>query len=176
VQAQRLGKRIAHETFDAVWSSDLSRARRTAEIAFPNRNVTADPRLREIALGVFEGVARDDLMRHPPPGYAEWKRDPFRNPPPGGETGIAMRARLLDWLGGLPASGRVAAVVHAGVVRMFLYDALDDPGNGAWPFELAPTGITRLLIPPDGDAGERVMRKIRSVNDAAHLEDPVASK
>lgn len=170
-QAQKLAQRLRTRSFDSVWSSDLSRARRTAEIAFPGREVTIDARLREISAGVFEGHRFAELDTDPPPGFAEWRTDPFTNRPPGGETGIEMRERLMSWMRDLPPAGSAAAVVHAGVVRMLLFDVLGDPAQGAWPFEFAPTAITRLVLPSDGG-----MRRIRTVNDAAHLEETSAGK
>src|SRR5690242_5415348 len=59
-QAKRIAARLseANPRVDAVWSSDLSRARHTAEaIAAPlNLPVRTSARLREIMLGEWEGL------------------------------------------------------------------------------------------------------------------------
>lgn len=58
-QAKELGERYKEGTFDAVYSSDLQRAYKTAEIAFTNKNIPIikDKRLRECDYG--------DLTQHP---------------------------------------------------------------------------------------------------------------
>lgn len=55
-QARELGERYRDLTFDAVYTSDALRARRTAEVAFGSRvDVTADQRLRECDYGTMTG-------------------------------------------------------------------------------------------------------------------------
>ncbi len=57
-QAKKLGENLKGEKIDAIISSDLKRARKTAEIVAEMLgvvNVTTDARLRERFLGKFEG-------------------------------------------------------------------------------------------------------------------------
>ena len=63
-QAELLGERLKKESIDAVWSSDLIRARETADII--NEKIRA-PRfiregLREISFGDLEGLSDDVIM------------------------------------------------------------------------------------------------------------------
>ena len=57
-QAEALGRRLAAEKLDAVISSDLSRARATAEaiVRYSRLPITIDQDLREISLGEWEGI------------------------------------------------------------------------------------------------------------------------
>lgn len=48
---------------DLIFCSDLKRAAETAEILFPNLNITYLPQLRERYYGVFEGKSIDHLRR-----------------------------------------------------------------------------------------------------------------
>src|ERR1051326_3352209 len=56
-QAHGVARRLAKERVDAVWSSDLSRARMTAEIIAEHHRlpVATTPALREQRLGDWEG-------------------------------------------------------------------------------------------------------------------------
>ncbi len=58
-QAAAVGKRFRSERFDAIYSSDLIRAFRTASpvVANPEVDIIRDPRLRERHLGVLQGLA-----------------------------------------------------------------------------------------------------------------------
>ena len=94
-QARALAERLRGEGIVAVGSSDLSRARATAEIvaAALGLSVTyVDPALRERAYGVFEGLTLAECEERFP---AEWAR--FADPggaPAGGETLDALAARM----------------------------------------------------------------------------------
>lgn len=74
-QARQLAQELVQTRFDAIYSSDLVRARHTAAIiaAEQGLNVITDPRLREINQGVWEGKTieyvrvtyRPDFSRNP---------------------------------------------------------------------------------------------------------------
>lgn len=50
-------------SFDAVYASDLARARATAELALPGHALRTDPRIRELDYGAFEGHRWSDMGR-----------------------------------------------------------------------------------------------------------------
>ena len=86
-EARRLGRLLQGVHFEAVYSSDMQRARRTAELAgFPDLIVT--PLLREYDYGEYEGVTTDEIRRTRP----DWEL--FRDGCPGGESPeqVATRA------------------------------------------------------------------------------------
>ncbi len=61
-QARLVAQRLAGETIDLAYSSDLSRAKETAEIILDGREVPfhTTPRLRERYYGVFEGLPAEE--------------------------------------------------------------------------------------------------------------------
>jgi broad specificity phosphatase PhoE len=63
-QAQTLADRLAGESIDAVYASDLSRARETAEIVGEKLGLTVavDPDLREKNWGNWEGLTSDERL------------------------------------------------------------------------------------------------------------------
>ena len=62
-QAQFLAQELTDVDLDAIYSSDLSRARATAAAvaATHGLEVTLDPRLRERSFGSWEGLTREDV-------------------------------------------------------------------------------------------------------------------
>lgn len=134
-QARALRERLSAEGIrpDAVWTSDLRRARRTAEIAFPGVSPRPDPRLRELGFGVFEGRSRDELLASHASAYRGWLRDPERRPPPGGEALEDLRARVHEWVAELSPPGTVAAVAHGGSIAVAVARILGLPSR--WEIE-----------------------------------------
>jgi broad specificity phosphatase PhoE len=102
---------------DAVVSSDLQRARHTAEIiadAIGVGPVEIDARLRERDAGEWTGLTRAEIERDWPGALAEGHR------PPGFELDDDVIVRVLDAVHDLAArydGGDVLAVAHGGVIR-----------------------------------------------------------
>lgn len=168
-QAQLLGERLKGLGFDAVWSSDLKRARETAEIAFPGRVISVDERLREMHAGEHEGIVIAELSAEAAAVRAALTGGDSAAAPPGGESYRDVIGRVRAWLRELPASGRVAAVVHGGVIQAAVRLVLGQEAgwrNGPG-LSTANTGITELRV---GPAGYTLVR----LNDHAHLESPGA--
>jgi probable phosphoglycerate mutase len=112
-QARRLGRRLAGEGLDSVWSSDLRRAADTATIAAGGARV--DPRLRELDFGSLEGRIWESCPAAVRRGLMAF--DGFRAP--GGESVEDLRRRVLDFVAGLP-EGSHLLVTHGGVIRTLL--------------------------------------------------------
>lgn len=74
-----------------VVSSPSSRAVQSATYIGSRLRVEVDQRLAELDFGEWSGAAV--AMLEGDLGYQEWKRDPWRNAPPGGETLVVVRSR-----------------------------------------------------------------------------------
>jgi probable phosphoglycerate mutase len=115
-QARAAAAALLGVELDAVRSSDLARAARTAAIlAGPDGSVRLEPRLRERDVGAWAGLTRDELdASHP-----GWVTDGWR--PVGWEDDRAVAARAFPALEGLAAAlgaGAAAlAVSHGGLIR-----------------------------------------------------------
>jgi broad specificity phosphatase PhoE len=81
----------------AIYSSDLLRARQTAElIAKPlGLTVTLEPRLREVNLGEWEGMLGSDIESRYPLEIEERKRDPLHAHAPNGESPLEVAKRVI---------------------------------------------------------------------------------
>ena len=114
---QQAADAAAHvDAVDAVWSSDLARAQRTAEIIAHERGVDVriDARLRERDAGEWQGYTRAEIEERWPGALESGRR------PAGYETDDKLLARVLvaiDDIGDAHDRGTVLVVVHGGVVR-----------------------------------------------------------
>ncbi len=123
-QAAEAAETIAGHGIRSLWSSDLSRARETAEIigARIGLRPALDWRLREGNRGRWEGHLFAEIEGEEPELYAAWMRagEAFRFP--GGESLKDQQDRVLASLrdihrvGPLPA----LAVCHGGSIRAML--------------------------------------------------------
>jgi broad specificity phosphatase PhoE len=73
-QARELAERLATTDVDAVYSSDLERARETAAIvAEPHRLTVQElPALREVDVGSWSGMTRAEAEKRFPDAYRRW--------------------------------------------------------------------------------------------------------
>lgn len=96
-QAAEMRPQIHALNPDAFYSSDLIRARETAEIlAAPLRlTVRVDPRLREVHLGEWEGLLFDEIQARYSNLLKLRREDPAKVSAPGGETVAQVRDRVL---------------------------------------------------------------------------------
>ncbi|HET9027170.1 MAG TPA: histidine phosphatase family protein [Trueperaceae bacterium] len=169
-QASALAGRVAGITFDAVYASDLQRARRTAEIAFPDQRLLLEPSLREMSLGDFEGRVVTELQGPELELWSRMKAGDSLARPANGESYADVMARVGAWLDALPASGRYACVTHGGVVASFLWlvqDRLKPAFTEPWP-NIANVSVTVLRF-----AGETASLVL--LNDHAHLDQLTAA-
>lgn len=119
-QAQALADRLAHIELDAVYSSDLQRARDTAAVVAESQGLELQQlsELREVDVGSWSGLTRAEAEERFPEGFARW-RDGY----PGwkdGETYEAMTDRVLRAVDAIAVEhegNRVLVVSHGGPIR-----------------------------------------------------------
>jgi probable phosphoglycerate mutase len=144
---------------DAVWCSDLIRARQTAELCAPAGLVAhADPLLRERDVGEWTGLTRDAIEDRYPGWLASGRR------PDGWEDDGAFARRAWQALRGVVAAlepGAQAVVVsHGGLIRA-VEAGLGAPNRpvpnlgGVWLHHATGTfdlGEQAVLVDRDGHA------------------------
>ncbi len=128
-QAERLARRLSAVRFDRVITSPLFRARETAEILAHGTPIEADPRLREMDYGAWEGRTYAEIDETDGDYRREWVLAPDRLACPGGESGNDVAARA----------------------RAFLEDLIDE--HGRWharaTFRAATSGARASASPPE---------------------------
>jgi broad specificity phosphatase PhoE len=125
-QAHELASRVAAlpDPISALWSSDLSRARETAEIVGAQIGLEPrlDPRLREANRGRWESYTFDEIKRSEPDEFAAWMRGGASWRFPGGESLQEQQDRVLAALRDIEAADELPAlaVCHGGSIRVVL--------------------------------------------------------
>lgn len=131
-QARELAGRLRGAGLSIVASSDLLRARTTAEIVAAELGLAlrpADHRLREQGFGDFEGLTAQECAARYPAAWVRYAAD-SRATPPGGESAGEVLARVVPALREVAALGSAALVVmHGRALRTFVRDVLGaEPG------------------------------------------------
>ena len=105
---------------------------------------TVDPMLRECDYGRWTGRSLDEVQAEEPEAVAEWLRDPGAAPH-GGETVLALLARVAGWLEAqMAAAAKIVAVTHASVIRAAIVHAIEAGPRTFWRLDIAPLSLVRL--------------------------------
>ncbi|MBV8480005.1 MAG: histidine phosphatase family protein [Actinobacteria bacterium] len=121
-QADALAEQLAAETIDAIYSSDLSRARDTA-LAVASRlklPVVVDHDLREVDVGAIEGLTAEEAR-----AFEGWQGEPI-------DQHAERVLRAVHRIADAHPGGRVLVVTHGGSMRR-VHEHLGLDADG--PFE-----------------------------------------
>jgi broad specificity phosphatase PhoE len=171
-QAIELGQRFSNIKLDAIVTSPLQRARRTAEAI---GNVTGHtpivvPGLSEMDFGDAEGLSFQQVVEQ----FPELRDDltsignldlTF----PGGESRRGFAERILATFLGIIEryeGQRVAAVAHGGVIGTLYAQLHHDPDPEMARYAVANCSIGHLVITPDHT-------RIELWNDVTHLTEVI---
>jgi 2,3-bisphosphoglycerate-dependent phosphoglycerate mutase len=171
-QAARLAEALADERLDAVYSSDLGRARETALAlaAATGLALCSDARLRERGFGVFEGLTFPEIELRFAPLARRWRARDIDFGPEGGETLAAFVARAVEAVAAIAARHRgqhIAVVTHGGVLDALYRAAARIPIDAPRTWKIGNARINRLL---HGEQGFMLV----GWNDHRHLEADAA--
>ena len=153
MQAQALAAYLRDEHFDRAFSSDLSRARVTAELVCGERigPITVMAELREMHFGLWEGLTWDQIVARWPELDKAGEKVPMHYTAEGGESWDALCARietaLRDITAKLAETDRALIVCHAGVlhgiVRVLREHAAPHADHSESVVRFSPCGILR---------------------------------
>jgi probable phosphoglycerate mutase len=157
----------------AIVSSDLARARETAEVlgAALGMAPTLDPDLREVFLGAWQGLPSAEIARRFPGEWSAWRsgQDIRRG---GGETYAELGdrvSRAMDRAAAVHPGSTVIVVSHGAALKSFVARVLGLGSLGMRAFRVqANTGVS--VVERD-EEGQRIL----VWNDEAHLHDALLS-
>jgi len=168
-QAKGLERALASESIQAIYASDLSRARDTARsIAHTTgQAVQTHEGLRERGFGVFQGKTFAEIETIWPEQAQRWrKRDPLWAPQ-GGESLVDVRERITRTASELAArhlGEQIVLVAHGGVMDVLYRAATGQEIQAPRSWALGNTAINRLLWTPEG-------MTLVGWSDTRHLDD-----
>jgi alpha-ribazole phosphatase len=166
-QASAVGRYLAQEQLDVILSSDLQRALITAsEIARHHHlSVLAEPDLREICMGEWEGLSAQEVQERNPAEWTYVRNDPINHAPTGGESFAQVKRRAARTLRRCLENYRGKTVLwstHGGFIEAALCHALKLDLTYRRCFHHNNTAVTELDFTQELPIIERM-------NDTGHL-------
>ena len=154
-QARQLGDALAGEAISAIYTSDLLRARRTAQAVADATGAALvdEPGLRERAFGSFQGRTFAEIEAEHPEQARRWRQRDPDYAPDGGESLRVLRERVVDTTHRLAArhpGELVLLVTHGGVLDVLYRAATRQDIQAPRTWQLANAAINRLLWTPQG--------------------------
>jgi probable phosphoglycerate mutase len=160
-QARSLGELLRGRDITRIHTSDLLRARETAETAagvLGVSDIVVDRALRERSFGIFEGLTRRECEERHPDHWANYRADSTRVPP-GAESQQTLADRMHEAVGRAVASRHerdaspVLVVSHGGSIRALVARAtgtMPPPLENVAVFRAVATelGLTEIVLLP----------------------------
>lgn len=164
-QARALRDRLQGTEYDFVVSSDLVRTLQTAELA--GLEPESDPGWREMDIGAWEGLTRDEVMDRFP-GQLEQIALGDRDVAMGGgeswnEFSVRIDAAIEALRSRVPPGSRVLVIAHGGVIHSALATRLGFRGARPWPIaRILNAAVTELIVDDDWS-------HLQMLNDVRHV-------
>lgn len=117
-QSRAVARRLAGEPITRLYTSDLRRARRLADLIAERARIEpiVEPALAERDFGSWEGRSWEAIYAESGSAMEGLIHDPAGFRPPGGETTAELAARVFAWYRRLPTGGIIVAATHGGPV------------------------------------------------------------
>ena len=167
-QAEAIADILKGEAYDVIYSSDLERAKHTAEIIARklNMRVSTEKDLREINLGVMQGLKKDEFIIKYPEVISNYHADP-EYVIPGGESKLQLYNRVTGILAKIIRKHKyhnILLVAHGGVLDCIIRHTFGIPLNKKRNFSLFNASINRFTV----GNGEW---KLESWGETSHISD-----
>jgi broad specificity phosphatase PhoE len=146
LQAQELAKKLDALKFDAVWCSDLRRAKETLKHSLHVKEAIFTDRLREKSWGKHEGLKFDEIIAHKEIEYREFLQwinaldgEPYK------DYVRRIEEFFLEFLPSLQKEN-ILVVTHAGVIRVLISIIKNIPLEEAFGIKVEHVSLTLLEI------------------------------
>lgn len=165
-QAEALARFIRSIGMAALYSSDLRRAKETAEILCRTSGLTPilDERLRERNIGLWQGLTLDEMQTWYAAEYATMLNDVDNYRVPLGESRNDVRARMraaFDDVLRQSLGETVGVLTHTTALKVLMEELI--PGYNSLNTTIGNTSVTTIRRKDEG-------WKLVAVDDCLHLE------
>ena len=165
-QAQLLAEYLNGLKIEAIYSSPLKRALKTAEIIASRHQIEVkiNPALIDFDYGEWQTLSRQEVEASYPKIYKEWITAPHTVNIPGGENLGAVTERATGVINGIIArhKGNVVLVSHRVVNKVLICALLGLDNSHFWNIKLDTCGVTTFTY-----ENERFI--LTRHNDISHL-------
>ncbi len=174
-QAKQIAERVRNEGITHVISSDLGRTKRTAQIIADacGCEITTDPRLRELHMGVLETRELDKLSSR----EEAWRKQMVDGTPEGripeGETMSELATRMHEALNSclnLPAGSKPLLVSHGIALGCLVSTLLGLPAHAERRLRLRNCSLSRVDHQQSAWLANGWV--VETAGDIAHLDQP----
>ncbi|HLH60134.1 MAG TPA: histidine phosphatase family protein [Ktedonobacteraceae bacterium] len=155
-QALWVAEQLQQASIAAIYTSDLLRARETAEIIAGRRTQVVQIKVsaawREMDFGAWEGLTYTQIVEQFKDHLAFFT-DPEHHAPPHGESLLHLKQRVTDALSAMlhdnaSPAGDIVIVSHGGPLRILLCSLLGMSLSRQWQLRLDPGSISAIDLPP----------------------------
>lgn len=167
-QAEDLARRLSSVKIDKIYSSDLGRARKTAEkiAELQDTKIILRKELRERSFGNLEGKSILDIKEENSSIYEMKTDDDFNFRAPEGESLKDIKPRLEKFLAEIlekDKQKKVVLVTHNGTKRVIVGSLLGWDNKKAGNYKFSNTALTHLVLTQTGP-------KLRILNCTQHIK------
>ncbi len=167
-QAVALKKRFMNTELQAIYSSDLQRAVKTAEIINEAHQLPLQlfPELREINFGKWEGLTYEQIEKQYPQQLKGWITNPHLIKIPDGEclTMVQERAmRIMRYIGSEHPEGSLIVIAHGVIIATIICGFLRLSVEKMKDYKQDNTAVAMMTI-------EGNKASLDLFNDLSHLE------
>ncbi len=145
-QAELLAEHLSDRKIDAVYSSPLKRAVKTAEAIarYHNLEVEISPSLMDFNFGEWQGLSHQEVKDKYPELYAKWTEDPEQVITPGGESLDDVRERATGVVNEVTAryQDTEVMVAHRVVNKVLICALLGLDNDHFWDIKQDTCGTT----------------------------------
>ena len=166
-QAKALAANFPVKKIDAVYSSDLQRAYKTASYiaAEFQLTVTTEEKLRELNFGLWEGKTYAEIKQNWPEIFSTFFTFPDTSTIPEGENFVILQKRAMAAVKEIIAKHigqTVVVVAHGAILRTILAEALHIPLRYIWSIRQDNTAVNIICYDEESSI-------VELMNSTAHL-------
>lgn len=176
-QARWLARCLRLENIGAIYTSDLQRARETAQLIAERQPIAVplhiSPAWREMSFGDWEGLTYQQIAA----AYSDelnFFTDPIHSTPPNGEPFLHLLQRVnsafISLARSSATSGNVILVSHGGPLRTLLCSLLGMPFERQWQLRLDHGSLSAIdFVPAVDDVTTTVTLALLNVQTLPHI-------